>query len=209
MSEANFLVPAVPPTANFKAYEIMSFVVKSTAGKKGTTIHLAAQVSPPPGYTDTNIRNNRATAEIMVVERPYDLDVQRITPDRYKENQTVISTIRVANRGSLDFTPGQRVSVLFEIPELSLKKLVDAVVMEQNTWNVVSVRWDTPNVQADKNITLIATINPDRTLDKEISTANNTYIQKAVILNVVYDEPEESRTLPAPPQRREQPRATW
>jgi hypothetical protein len=202
-------VSTVPSTANFKAYETKAYVLKSTAGEKGTTIHLAAEVSPPPGYTDTNTGNNRATAEIMVAERPYDLDVQRITPDRYNENQKVISTIMVANKESLDFTPGQNVSVLFEVPELSLRKLVDSVVMEQNTWNVVSVRWDTPNVQADKNITLIATINPDGTLDNETSTANNTYIQKAVILNVVYDEPEESRTIPAPSQRSEQPRVTW
>ena len=202
-------VSDVPSTANFKAYEIKTFVVKSTAGKKDTTIQLSAQVSPPPGDKDTNTANNQASAQIMVVERPYDLDVQRITPDRYKENQTVISTIRVSNTGSMDFTPGQRVSVLFEIPELSIKKRVDAVVMEQNTWNTVSVKWDTPNVQADKNITLIATINPDGTLDNETSTANNTYIQKAVILNVAYDEPEESTTLPAPPQRSQQPRVTW
>ena len=80
----------------------------------------------------------------MVTERPYDLDVQRITPDQYKENQTVISTVKVSNKGSLDFTPGQKVSVLFEIPELSIKKRVDAVVMEQDTWNVVSLKWNTP-----------------------------------------------------------------
>jgi hypothetical protein len=145
----------------------------------------------------------------MVIERPYDLDVQRITPDQYKENQTVISTIKVSNKGSLDFTPGQKVSVLFEIPELSVKKRVDAVVMEQDTWNVVSVKWNTPNVQADKNITLVATINPDQTLDNETTAANNTYTQKAVIKNATYDEPEESRTIPAPPQRSEQSRVTW
>jgi len=202
-------VSSVPSQADFKAHETKAYVIKSTAGEKGTTIHLSALVSPPMDYKDTDTSNNQATAEIDVVERPYDLDVQRITPDQYKENQTVISTIKVSNQGSLDFTPGQKVSVLFEIPELSLKKRVDAVVMEQNTRNVVSVRWDTPNMQADQNITLIATINPDRILDNETSTANNTYTQKAVIKNVTYDEPEESRTIPAPPQRSDQPKVTW
>ena len=199
----------VPSTADFNAYETKAYVVKSTAGEKGSTVQLSAQVSPPADYRDTNTGNNQATAEIMVTERPYDLDVQRITPDQYKENQTVISTIKVSNKGDLDFTPGQKVSVLFEIPELSVKKRVDAVVMEQDTWNVVSVKWNTPNVQADKNITLVATINPDQTLDNETTAANNTYTQKAVIKNVTYDEPEESRTIPAPPQRSEQPRVTW
>lgn len=202
-------VPSVPATANFGAYEKKSYPVTGTAGEKSTTIRLAAQVSPPVDYTDTNMGNNQAAAEIMVLERPYDLDVQHITPDRYKENQTVISTIRVSNQGSLDFTPGQRVSVLFQIPELSLNKRVDAVVMEQNTWNTVSVKWDTPNVQADKNVTLIATINPDEVLDNEASTSNNTYTQQAVIKNVTYTEPEESRALPDPPPRSEQPRVTW
>ncbi len=202
-------VSTVPSTADFKAYETKAYVVKSTAGEKGTTVQLSAQVSPPADYKDTNTNNNQAAAEIAVLERPYDLDVQRITPDQYKENQTVISTIKVSNKGDLDFTPGQKVSVLFEIPELSVKKRVDAVVMEQDTWNVVSVKWNTPNVQADKNITLVATINPDQTLDNETTAANNTYTQKAVIKNVTYDEPEESRTIPAPPQRSEQPRVTW
>jgi len=202
-------VSTVPSTADFKAYETKAYIVKSTAGEKGTTIHLSAQVSPPADYRDTNTGNNQATAEIMVTERPYDLDVQRITPGQYKENQTVISTIKVSNKGDLDFTPGQKVSVLFEIPELSVKKRVDAVAMEQDTWNVVSVKWNTPNVQADKNITLVATINPDKVLDNETTAANNTYTQKAVIKNVTYDEPEESRTIPAPPQRSEQPRVTW
>jgi hypothetical protein len=202
-------VSAVPATANFGAYEKKPYLVTGTAGEKGTTIRLAAQVSPPADYTDANMGNNQAAAEIMVLERPYDLDVQRITPDRYKENQTVISTIRVSNQGSMDFTPGQRVSVLFQIPELSLEKRVDAVVMEQNTWNIVSVKWDTPSVQADKNVTLIATINPDEVLDNETSTNNNTYTQPAVIKNVTYTEPEESRILPDLPPRSEQPRVTW
>jgi len=202
-------VPAMPATANFRAYEKKSYLVTGTAGEKGATIQLAAQVSPPADYTDTNMGNNQAAAEIMVLERPYDLDVQRITPDRYKENQTVISTIRVSNQGSLDFTPGQRVSVLFQIPELSLNKRVNAVVMAQNTWNTVSVKWDTPNVQADKGVTLIATINPDKILDNETSTSNNTYTQQAVIKNVTYTEPEENRALPDPPPRSEQPRVTW
>jgi len=202
-------VSTVPSTTDFKAYETKAYIVKSTAGEKGSTIHLSAQVSPPADYRDTNTGNNQATAEIMVTERPYDLDVQRITPDQYKENQTVISTIKVSNKGDLDFTPGQKVSVLFEIPELSVKKRVDAVVMEQDTWNVVSVKWNTPNVQVDKNITLVATINPDQTLDNETTAANNTYTQKAVIKNVTYDEPEESRTIPAPPQRSEQSKVTW
>jgi hypothetical protein len=203
------MVSTVPSTTDFKAYETKAYIVKSTAGEKGSTIHLSAQVSPPADYRDTNTGNNQATAEIMVTERPYDLDVQRITPDQYKENQTVISTIKVSNKGDLDFTPGQKVSVLFEIPELSVKKRVDAVVMEQDTWNVVSVKWNTPNVQVDKNITLVATINPDQTLDNETTAANNTYTQKAVIKNVTYDEPEESRTIPAPPQRSEQSKVTW
>ena len=202
-------VSTVPSTADFKAYETKAYVVKSTAGEKGTTVQLSAQVSPPADYKDTNTNNNQAAAEIAVLERPYDLDVQRITPDQYKENQTVISTIKVSNKGDLDFTPGQKVSVLFEIPELSVKKRVDAVVMEQDTWNIVSVKWNTPNVQTDKNITLVATINPDKVLDNETTTANNTYTQKAIIKNVTYDEPEESRTIPAPPQRSEQPRVTW
>ena len=202
-------VSTVPSTADFKAYETKAYVVKSTAGEKGTTVQLSAQVSPPADYKDTNTNNNQAAAEIAVLERPYDLDVQRITPDQYKENQTVISTIKVSNKGDLDFTPGQKVSVLFEIPELSVKKRVDAVVMEQDTWNIVSVKWNTPNVQADKTITLVATINPDKVLDNETTAANNTYTQKAVIKNVTYDEPEESRTIPAPPQRSEQSRVTW
>ncbi len=202
-------VSAVPTAADFQAHETKTFLVKGKAGEKGTTIRLSAQVSPPAEYRDTNTSNNRAAAELSVVERPYDLDVQRITPDQYKENQTVISTIKVSNRGSLDFTPGQKVSVLFEIPELSLSKRVDAVVMEKDTYNIVSVKWDTPNVQADKNITLIAVINPDQVLNNETSTANNTYTQKAVIKNVSYDDPEESTTIPAPPQRSEQPRVTW
>lgn len=202
-------VSTVPSTADFKAYETKAYAVKSTAGIKGTTIHLSAQVSPPADYRDTNPGNNQATAEIAVLELPYDLDVQRITPDQYKENQTVISTIKVSNKGDLDFTPGQKVSVLFEIPQLSVKKRMDAVVMEQDTWNVVSVKWNTPNVQADKTITLVATINPDKVLDNETTTANNTYTQKAVIKNVTYDEPEESRTIPAPPQRSEQSKVTW
>ncbi|AFV02324.1 MULTISPECIES: hypothetical protein [unclassified Dehalobacter] len=202
-------VSAVPTAADFKAHETKAFLVKGKAGEKGTTIRLSAQVSPPAEYRDTNTSNNRAAAELAVVERPYDLDVQRITPDRYKENQTVISTIKVSNRGSLDFTPGQKVSVLFEISELSLSKRIDAVVMEKDTYNIVSVKWDTPNVQADKNITLIAVINPDQVLDNEESNANNTYTQKAIIKDVAYDQPEESTTIPAPPQRSEQPRVTW
>lgn len=202
-------VSAVPSAADFQAHETKAFIVKGKAGEKGATIRLSAQVSPPADYRDTNISNNRAAAELAVVERPYDLDVQRITPDKYKENQTVISTIKVSNRGSLDFTPGQKVTVLFEIPELSLSKRVNAVVMEKDTYNIVSVKWDTPNVQADKNINLIAVINPDQVLDNETSAANNTYTQKAVIKNVTYDEPEESTTILAPPQRSEQPRVTW
>lgn len=202
-------VKEVPLTASFEPHETKAFVVKEKAGEKGTTIKLRSAISPPQEYMDTTLSNNTSDAEILVAERPYDMDVQRITPDQYKENQTVISTIKVSNKGSKDFTPGQKVSVLFEIPEFSLKKRVDAVVMEQNTWNVVSVRWDTPNVQADKYITLIATINPDRNLNNETSFANNTYTQKAVIKNVTYDEPEESRTLPDPPERSELPRVTW
>ena len=202
-------VSTIPTTADFKAHETKAFLIKGKAEEKGATIRLWAQVLPPVDYRDTNMSNNQIAAEIMVTEPPYDLDVQRITPDQYKENQTVISTIKVSNKGSLDFTPGQKVSVLLEVPELSLKKSVDAVVMEKDTWNVVSVKWDTPNVQTDKSITLIATINPDKTLDNETSTDNNTYIQKAVIKNVAYEAPEESMTIPAPPQRSEQPKVTW
>lgn len=202
-------VSVVPSTANFKAYEIKTYLVKGTAGQKGTNIHLSARVSPPAGYTDTNTINNQATVKITVMARPYDLDVQRITPDRYKENQTVITTVKVSNTGSLDFAPGQKVSVLFEIPELAVKKRVDAIIMQQDTWNTISVKWDTPNVQADKPITLTATINPDGTLDNETSTANNVFTQKAIIQNVDYGEPEESRSLPNPPQRSDQPKVTW
>lgn len=202
-------VSAVPATTNFKAYEKKSYLVTSTAGEKGIPIQIAAQVLPPNGYMDTNISNNQAMAEIMVLERPYDLDVQRITPDRYKENQVVVTTVKVGNRGSLDFTPGENVTVLFQIPELSYQKRIDAVVMEKDTWNIVSLRWDTPNVQTDKDITLIAIINPDQTLDNEGSADNNIYTQKAVIQNVTYKEPEESRLLPDPPKRKEQPRVTW
>lgn len=202
-------ISAVPPVDNFEPYEKKSFLVTSTAGEKGIPIRLLAQVSPPEGYSDSNPGNNQVSSEIMVLERPYDLDVQRITPDKYKENQTVISTVKVGNRGSLDFTPGQNVMVLFQIPELSFSKRIDAVVMEKDTWNVVSLRWDTPNVQADKDITLIAIINPEHSLGNESSADNNTYTQKAIIQNVTYEEPEESRMLPDPPQRNEQPKVTW
>lgn len=202
-------VSAVPATANFSPYEKKAYLVTATAGEKGTPIQLIAEVSPPEGFTDTNINNNRVSAEIMVLEKPYDLDVQRITPDRYKENQSVVSNIKVGNQGSLDFTPGQNVTVLFQIPELSYQKRIDAVVMAKDTWNVVSLRWDTPSVQADKDITLIAIINPDQSLDNEGSTDNNTYTQKAVIENVAYTEPEESRSLPDPPKRSDQSKVTW
>jgi len=201
-------VDSIPSQADFKAKESKSFQVKTKAGEKGTTIHLTAKVSPPVDCTDTNPDNNRAAADIKVGER-YDLDVQRITPAAYKENQSVISTIKVGNTGSTDFTPGEKVSVLFNIPELSLQKRVDAVVMAQDTWNVVAVKWNTPSVQADKNITLIATINPDKTLTSETTAANNTYTQKAVIKNVIYDEPEENIAVPVPPPRSDQPRVTW
>jgi len=71
-------VPAVPATANFKAYEKKSYLVTGTAGEKGTIIRLAAQVSPPVDYKDTNMGNNQAAAEIAVLERPYDLAVTRM-----------------------------------------------------------------------------------------------------------------------------------
>lgn len=202
-------VSDVPATANFKPYEKKSYLVTGTAGEKGMPLRLLAQVSPPEGYTDIFPGNNEAFADIMVLARPYDLDVQRITPDLYKENQSVITTIKVSNHGSQDFTPGQNVTVLFQIPELSVSKRLDAVVMQKDTWNVVSLRWDTPNVQADKDITLIAVINPEGTLNNESTRDNNTYTQKAVIQNVVYGQPEESRTLPNPPKRQEQPKVTW
>lgn len=202
-------VSSIPATANFKAYEKKSYVITATAGAYGNPIEVTAAVLPPDGYTDTNPGNNQVSAKIMVLEKPYDLDVQRITPDRYKESQSVVTTIKVGNKGSLDFTPGENVVVLFQIPELSYEKRMDAVVMEKDTWNVVSLRWDTPSVQADKDINLIAVINPEHTLDNESSADNNLYKQKAVIENVTYEEPEESRSLPAPPQRSEQPRLTW
>ena len=41
--------------------------------------------------------------------------------------------------------------------------------MEKDTWNVVSIRWDTPNVQADKDVTLIAIINPEQSLGMKAS----------------------------------------
>ena len=199
----------VPSTANFEPHETKTFIVKGKAGEKGTTIKLKSDISPQHEYLDTNLSNNTASAEILVVERPYDLDVQRITPDKYKENQTVISTIKVSNKGSMDFTSGQKVTVLFEIPELSLSKHVNAVVMERDTYNIVSVKWDTPNVQVDKNITLIATINLDHTLTNEITSANNTYTQRAVIQNVTYEQPVESKVIPDPPQRNDNPRIEW
>ncbi|WP_313559033.1 hypothetical protein [Ruminiclostridium cellobioparum] len=202
-------VPAVPATANFKPFEKKSYLVTSTAGEKGIPIELTAKVLPPAGYEDINPSNNEVSAQIMVLERPYDLDVQRITPDRYKENQSVVTTVKVGNQGSLDFVPGENVTVLFQIPELSFSKRIDAIVMAKDSWNVVSLRWDTPNVQADKNITLIATINPDRSLDNESTTDNNVYTQKAVVQNVTYEAPQESRALPDPPKRNEQPRVTW
>ena len=202
-------VSTVPSQADFKAFEKKSFLVKATAGEKGANTHLSANITPPAEYMDTNPGNNLVTAEVMVVQRPYDLDVQRITPDQYKEHQTVITTIKVSNKGSEDFTPGKQVIVLLQIPELALSERVDAVVMEQETWNVVSVKWNTPSVQSDKNITLIAIINPDRTLSNETSTENNTYTQRAVIKNMNYDEPEEYRTIPVPPQRSEQSKVTW
>lgn len=202
-------VPDVPGTSNFKAFEKKAFLVTKTAGEKRERIRLSAKVSAPVGYKDSNTGNNQVSAEIMVLERPYDLDVQRITPDEYKENQSVITTVKVSNKGSLDFTPGQNVTVLFQIPELSLSKRIDAIVMEKDTWNVVSIRWDTPNVQADKNVTLIAIINPEQSLRNESTTENNTYTQKAVIKNISYGEPEESRTLPNPPKRSEQSKVTW
>lgn len=199
----------VPSSVSFDAYETKTYVIKSTAGEKGTSIQLSAQISAPANYKDTNMSNNKASAKIAVQERPYDLDVQRISPDKYKENQTVITTVKVSNKGSMDFALGQKVAVLFEIPELSLKKRIEAIVMEQDSWNVVSLRWDTPNVQADKNITLIATINPDRTLDNESSIGNNMYTQNAVIQNVIYSEPKESPSIPSPPQRSDVSKVTW
>lgn len=202
-------VSAVPSQADFKAFEKKSFLVKATAGEKGPNIHLSANITPPAEYMDINPGNNLVTADIMVVQRPYDLDVQRITPDQYKEHQTVITTIKVSNKGSENFTPGKQVIVLLQIPELAISERVDAVVMEQDTWNVVPVKWDTPSVQADKNITLIAIINPDRTLSNESSTENNTYTQRAVIKDVNNDVPEESRSIPVPPQRTDHPKVTW
>jgi hypothetical protein len=64
-------------------------------------------------------------------------------------------------------------------------------------------------VQADKDITLIAVINPDKSLNNESTTDNNIYKQQAVIENVTYEEPKESRALPDPPKRSEQPRVSW
>lgn len=202
-------IAEAPSIVSFEAHETKTFNIKGQAGKKGTNIKLQAQVSSPQEFKDTNISNNTVKAEIQVIERPYDLDVQRVAPDIYKENQTVITTIKVSNKGSLDFTPGQKVAVLFEIPELSISKRVNAVVMESDTHNIVSVKWDTPNVTADKNITLIATINPDNLPPNESSSGNNTYTQKAVIQNVTYGVPTESKIVPNPPQRNENSRVTW
>ncbi len=200
---------SIPSKVDIEANETKAFHVKGRAGEKDTIIQLSAKVSPPVQYKDTNTGNNRAEAKIGVAERPYDLDIQRITPDTYKENQTVISTVKVSNKGSLDFTPGQKVAVLFEIPELSVKKNINTVVMERDTYNIVSIKWDTPNVTANKNITLIAVINPDHVLDNEDSIANNTYTQGAVIKNVTYDDPEQNKTIPVPPERSGQTRVTW
>ena len=202
-------VSDVPSTANFKPYEKKAYLVTSVAGEKGVPLRLLARVAPPEGYIDIFPGNNEAFADVMVLARPYDLETQRITPDRYKENQSVITTIKVSNSGSQDFTPGQNVTVLFQIPELSVSKRMDAIVMQKDSWNVVSLRWDTPNVQADKDITLVAVINPDGTLNNESTRDNNTYTQKAVIMNVVYEQPEESRVLPTPPKRQEQSKVTW
>lgn len=205
----NARTAAIPSKASFDPHETKTFTVKAKAGAKDATIKLRSDILPPQEYRDINISNNTVNACIEVVERPYDLDVQRITPDKYKENQTVVSTIKVSNKGDLDFTPGQKMTVLFEIPELSVSKRVNAVVMESDTYNIVSIKWDTPNVQADKNITLIANINPDHALANEESATNNTYTQKAIIQNVLYEQPSESTTIPAPPQRFENPRVTW
>jgi hypothetical protein len=46
----------------------------------------------------------------MVLEKPYDLDVQRITPDRYKETQTVVTTVWVGNSHPTVFI--ERITVL-------------------------------------------------------------------------------------------------
>lgn len=202
-------ISTLPATANFKAYEKKSYALTATAGAYGAPIKITATVLPPNGYTDSNPGNNEVLATIMVLEKPYDLDVQKITPDHYKENQSVVTVIKVGNKGSVDFTPGKNVTVLFQIPELSYEKRMDAVVMEKDTWNVVSVCWNTPNVQVDQTISMIATINPDKSLNNESTADNNVYKQKAVIENVAYEEPEESRSLPEPPQRKEQPRVTW
>lgn len=56
---------------------------------------------------------------------------------------------------------------------------------------------------------MIAIINPEQSLRNESTAENNTYTQKAVIKNISYGEPEESRSLPNPPKRSEQPRVTW
>ncbi len=202
-------VSAIPSAEDFKPHETKSYLIKGKAGEKEAVIKLWAQVLPPSDNTDINMGNNRIAAEMMVTERSYDLDVQRITPSTYKENQTVISTIRVSNKGSLDFTPGEKVSVIFEIPELSVKKTVDAVVMASDTWNTVSVKWDTPNVQNDKSVTLIATISSSQASGNETSAGNNTYTQRATIKNVTYETPFESVTVPVPPQRSAISRLTW
>ena len=201
-------VSAIPSAVDFKPHETKSFLIKGKAGEKEAVIPLFAQVLPPSDYTDLNMGNNQTSAEIMVTERSYDLDVQRITPSVYKENQTVISTIRVSNKGSLDFSPGEKVSVLFEVPELAIKKSITAVVMARDTWNTVSVKWDTPNVQADKSVTLIAAINSQAS-GNETSAANNTFTQRAGIKNVTYETPLESVTVPVPPQRSAISRLTW
>ncbi len=199
----------IPSHTDFKANETKSYLLKGSAGQKGSLIRLLAQVWVPDGYYDSNQGNNRAEAEITVKEHPFDLDVQRITPDTYKENQTVVSTIRISNTGSLDFAPGEKVTVLFEIPELSLKKTVDAIVMKKDTWNTVSVKWDTPNVQKDTAVMMKATVSSGRPLGNESSSENNTYTQCAVIKNVSYDTPDEATDIPVPPQRSAVSKVTW
>jgi hypothetical protein len=80
--------------------------------------------------------------------------------------------------------------------------------MARDTWNTVSVKWDTPNVQADKSVTLIAAINSQAS-GNETSAANNTFTQRTIIKNVTYETPLESVTVPVPPQRSAISRLTW
>ena len=56
---------------------------------------------------------------------------------------------------------------------------------------------------------MIAKISAGNVTGSEESDVNNTYTQKAVIKNVIYVQPTESKNIPVPPQRSDNPRVTW